>query len=64
LDGHLPKLCAVVTLSHHDGHHNAVALLLKTALIQLSDYRLLGASGFNKRQISIIDTVELVKSDT
>jgi hypothetical protein len=35
-----------VTLSHQDGHHSAVALLLKAALIQVSDYRLLGASGF------------------
>jgi hypothetical protein len=32
-------------LSHQDGHHSAVALLLKAALIQVSDYRLLGASG-------------------
>jgi hypothetical protein len=29
-----------------DGHHIAVALLLKAALIQVSDYRLLGASGY------------------
>jgi hypothetical protein len=28
-----------------DGHHSAVALLLKAVLIQVSDYRLLGASG-------------------
>jgi hypothetical protein len=34
LDGSLPKLCPVVTLSHQDGRHNAVALLLKAALIQ------------------------------
>jgi hypothetical protein len=27
----------------------AVALLLKAALIQVSDYRLLGASGFRKQ---------------
>jgi hypothetical protein len=27
-------------------YHSAVALLLKAALIQVSDYRLLGASGF------------------
>ena len=47
LDGSLPKLCAAVTLSHQDGHHSAVALLLKAALIQGSDYRLLGASGLN-----------------
>jgi hypothetical protein len=33
-------------LSHHDGCRSAVALLLKAALIQVSDYRLLGASGF------------------
>jgi hypothetical protein len=46
LDGPFPKLCPAVTLSHQDGHHSAVALLLKAAFIQLSDYRLLGASGF------------------
>jgi hypothetical protein len=33
-------------LSRQDGRHSAVALLLKAALIQVSDYRLLGASGF------------------
>jgi hypothetical protein len=47
LDGLLPKLCPVVTLSHQDGHHSAVALLLKAASIQVSDDTLLGASGFN-----------------
>ena len=47
LDGPLPKLCPAVALSHQDGHHSAVALLLKAALIQVSDYRLLGASGLN-----------------
>ena len=46
LDGPLPKWCPAVALSHQDGHHSAVALLLKAALIQVSDYRLLGASGF------------------
>jgi hypothetical protein len=46
LDGPLLKLCLAVTLSHQDGHHSAVALLLKAALIQVSDYRLLGAAGF------------------
>jgi len=46
LDGPLPNLCPAVTLSHQDGHHSAVELLLKAALIQVSDYRLLGASGF------------------
>jgi hypothetical protein len=34
-----------VALSGQDGRHSAVALLLKAALIQVSDYRLLGASG-------------------
>ena len=48
LDGPLPKLCPAVVLSHQDGHHSAVALLLKAALIQVSDNRLLGASGFIK----------------
>jgi hypothetical protein len=46
LDGPLPKWCLAVALSHQDGCHSAVALLLKAALIQVSDYRLLGASGF------------------
>ena len=46
LDGPLLKLCPAVALSRHDGHHGAVALLLKAALIQVSDYRLLGASVF------------------
>jgi hypothetical protein len=46
LEGPLPNLCPAVTLSHQDGRHSAVALLLKAALIQVSDYRLLGASGF------------------
>jgi hypothetical protein len=45
LDGPLPKLCPAVALSHQDGRHSAVALLLKAALIQVSDYRFLGASG-------------------
>jgi hypothetical protein len=46
LDGPLPKLCPAVALSCQDGRHSAVALLLKAALLQVSDYRLLGASGF------------------
>jgi hypothetical protein len=46
LDGPLPKWCPTVALSRQDGHHSAVALLLKAALIQVSDYMLLGASGF------------------
>jgi hypothetical protein len=41
LDGPLPNLCPAVTLSYQDGSHSAVALLLKAALIQVSDYRLL-----------------------
>jgi hypothetical protein len=49
LDGSFLKLCPAVALSHQDGHHSAVALLLKAALIQVSDYRLLGASGFKIR---------------
>jgi hypothetical protein len=40
LDGPLPKLCPAVTLSHQDGRHSSVALLLKAALIQVSDCRL------------------------
>jgi hypothetical protein len=46
LDGPFPKWCPAVALSHQDGRHSAVALLLKAALIQVSDYRFLGASGF------------------
>ena len=42
LDGPLPKLCPAVALSHQDGRHSAVALLLKAALMHVSDYRLLG----------------------
>jgi hypothetical protein len=49
LDGPLPKLCPAVALSRQDGHHSAVALLLKAALIQVSDYRLLGASGLKDK---------------
>jgi hypothetical protein len=43
LDGPPPKLRLVVLPSDQDGHHSAVALLLKAALIQVSEYRLLGA---------------------
>ena len=46
MDGPLPKLCPAVALFHQDGRHSAVALLLKAALIQVSDYMVLGASGF------------------
>ena len=41
LDGPFPKMCPAVALSYQDGRHSAVALLLKAALIQVSDYRLL-----------------------
>jgi hypothetical protein len=50
LDGPFPKLCLAVTLSRQDGRHSAVALLLKAALIQVSDYRLLGASALSNFQ--------------
>jgi hypothetical protein len=43
-------------LSHQDVRHSEVALLLKEALIQVSDYRLLGASGY----INIFITMDLV----
>jgi hypothetical protein len=33
-------------LSHQDGCRSAVALFLKAALIQVSEYRLLGASDY------------------
>jgi hypothetical protein len=46
LDGPFPKLCPAVTLSHQDGCHSAVALILKAALVQMSDYRFMGASGY------------------
>jgi hypothetical protein len=36
LDGPFPKLCPAVALSHQDGRHSAVTLLLKAALIQVS----------------------------
>jgi hypothetical protein len=48
LDGPLPKWCSAVALSRQDGRHSAVAWLLKAALIQVSDYRLLGASGYGR----------------
>jgi hypothetical protein len=40
LDGPFPKLCPAVALYHQDGRHSAVALLLKAALIQVSDQNL------------------------
>jgi hypothetical protein len=45
-DGPLPKWCPAVAFFRQDGRHSAVALLLKTALIQVSECRLLRASGF------------------
>ena len=44
-DGPFPKLCPAVALSQQDGRHSVVALIFKATLIQVSDYRLLGASG-------------------
>jgi hypothetical protein len=41
-------------VSHQDGRHSAVALLLKAALIQVSDYSLLGASGFILAEFMIL----------
>jgi hypothetical protein len=58
LDGPLPKLCPAVALSHQDGHYSAVALLLKAALILVSDYRLLGASGFIKFYVKLRSAVQ------
>jgi hypothetical protein len=48
-------LCPAVLLSHQDGCRSAVALLLKVALIQVSDYRLLGASGYIEKNVFIIN---------
>jgi hypothetical protein len=56
------KLCLAVALSHQDGHHSAVALLLKAALIQVSDYRLLGASGIENSAPDPLTHVKLQKS--
>ena len=65
LDGPLPKMCPAVALSHQDGHHSAVALLLKAALIQVSDYRFLGASGFSTvPQLYFLKPVILLLSST
>ena len=60
LDGPFPKLCPAVTLSHQDGRHSAVALLLKAALIQVSDYRLLGASGCNLQSQAQTHTILVI----
>jgi hypothetical protein len=54
LDDPLPKLCPAVALSRQDVHHSAVALLLKAALIQVSDYRLLGASGLKLGSLQVL----------
>jgi hypothetical protein len=45
LGGPLPEMWPAVRPFDQDGLHSAVALLLKAALIQVSDYRLLGTSG-------------------
>ena len=62
LDGPLPKLCLAVVLSHH----SAVELLLKAALNQVSDYRLLGVSGFTfywqvEREFLFFSLLKLIK---
>jgi hypothetical protein len=57
MDGPLLKLCLAVALSRQDGRHSAVALLLKAALIQVSDYRLLGASGIIPIRHHIYDNI-------
>ena len=59
LDGPLPKLCLMVPPSDQDDHHSAVALLLKAALIQVSNYRLLGASCLNKLIVSCKEAVQV-----
>jgi hypothetical protein len=65
IDGPFPKLCPAVVLSHQDGRHSAVALLLKAALIQVSDCRLMGVSGYNIvastpfNQLSVLIVVNL-----
>jgi hypothetical protein len=59
LDGPLPKWCPAVALSRQDGRHSAVALLLKAALIQVSDYRLLGASGLSLYRFVTLEIHEL-----
>jgi hypothetical protein len=56
-------LCLAVTLSHQDGCHSAVALLLKAALIQVSDYSLLGASGFKSPPLKPLGQIEQLVPD-
>ena len=57
-------------ISHQDGRHSAIALLLKAALIQVSYYRLLGASGCNLQSrerthaVLVIDLYELLDNPT
>ena len=63
LDGPLSKLCLAVTLSHQDGCHSAVALLLKAALIQVSDCRFMGASGFTYFPKSQIQKKNIIYSN-
>ena len=59
LDGPLPKLCPAVALSRQDGRHSAVALLLKAALLQVSNYRLLDASGFKSSPLKLLGQMNL-----
>ena len=61
LDGPLPKLCPAVTLSHQDGRYSAVALLVKAALIQVSDLQAPGSLWFlahmAKRQCELLQSL-------
>ena len=59
MDGPLAIWCPAVALSRQDGRHSAVALLLKAALIQVSDYRLLGASGYNHVHVVLDQNLKL-----
>jgi hypothetical protein len=63
LDGPLPKWCPAVALSHQDGRHSAVALLLKAALIQVSDYRLLDVMNNSSDSISQHESLLLLLND-
>jgi hypothetical protein len=46
-------MCPAVMLSHQDGRHSAVALLLKAALIQVSDYVAPGSLWFTLLQAKL-----------
>ena len=63
LDGPLPKLCPAVALSHQDGHHSAVALLLKAALIQ-ERLQAPGSLWFKTYMMVKISTNQIAKKQT